>query len=98
MRGTTNTKPQRPDPLPSLPPGWNITGRVQTWLSIPGTSRLFLKLTVAAAIALIVLSLSYALLGPMSEWASPVAHLHGVDEANARNTTRQILIAFAGGM
>ena len=46
-----------------------------------------------AAVGLLVL-----LLGPIAWWATPAKHLKGKDKADARNATRQVLLAGVGGM
>ncbi|MFI7601206.1 pentapeptide repeat-containing protein [Actinoplanes sp. NPDC049681] len=51
------------------------------------------RLAVLAAAGLLVL-----LLGPVAWWATPAKHLHGKDKADARNATRQVLLAAVGGL
>jgi hypothetical protein len=38
------------------------------------------------------------LLGRIAFWATPATNLHGKDEADAVNATRQVLLAVTGGL
>ncbi|WP_148088185.1 pentapeptide repeat-containing protein [Couchioplanes caeruleus] len=53
----------------------------------------WLPLALLAAAGLLV-----ALLGPIAWWATPAKHLQGKDKADARNATRQVLLAAVGGL
>lgn len=44
-----------------------------------------------------IIGLLVVLLGPIAQWATPVAGLQGKDLADARNSTRQTLLAAVGG-
>ncbi|BEL05076.1 hypothetical protein Q0Z83_032670 [Actinoplanes sichuanensis] len=43
-------------------------------------------------------TLLFLLLGPIAWWATPAKHLTGKDKADARNSTRQVLLAGIGGI
>ncbi|MDI6104846.1 pentapeptide repeat-containing protein [Actinoplanes sp. NEAU-A12] len=53
----------------------------------------WVPLAVLAAAGVLVL-----LLGPVAWWATPAKHLQGKDKADARNATRQTLLAAVGGV
>ena len=50
------------------------------------------------AAALAAVGLLVVLLGPVAWWATPAKHLEGKDKADARNATRQVLLAAVGGL
>jgi uncharacterized protein YjbI with pentapeptide repeats len=50
------------------------------------------------AAALAAVGLLVLLLGPVAWWATPAKHLQGKDKADARNATRQVVLAAAGGL
>ncbi len=64
--------------------------RLRRVLRHPGFWAPFAVLT---AVGLLVL-----LLGPIAWWATPAKHLTGKDKADARNATRQVLLAGVGGL
>jgi uncharacterized protein YjbI with pentapeptide repeats len=50
------------------------------------------------AVVLAAVGLLIVLLGPVAWWATPAKHLQGKDKADARNATRQVLLAAVGGL
>ncbi|WP_158603460.1 pentapeptide repeat-containing protein [Micromonospora radicis] len=61
----------------------------------------FTKLSAAASLITLLAGaavLLFLLLGPIAWWATPAKHLAGKDKADARNNTRQVLLAGVGGI
>lgn len=50
------------------------------------------------AAALAAAGLLVLLLGPVAWWATPAKHLQGKEKADARNATRQVVLAAVGGL
>src|SRR5690349_21750358 len=63
------------------------------WRRIVHHPGLWIPLGALAAIGLLIV-----LLGPVAWWATPAKHLTGKDKADARNATRQVLLAAVGGL
>jgi hypothetical protein len=60
---------------------------------VPRHPGFWAPLAMLTAVGLLVL-----LLGPIAWWATPAKHLQGKDKADARNATRQVLLAAVGGL
>ncbi|MEU5554103.1 pentapeptide repeat-containing protein [Micromonospora sp. NPDC047793] len=67
------------------------------------SAKIHKRLTVGRTIALVgfssgaIVVLLIVLLGPVAWWATPSKHLQGKEKTDARNGTRQVLLAAAGG-